>query len=574
MDDARLRTVERSCSAWSGTATSTAGRSPAATSASCAAGRRSRWRRSSATTTRTCGRWPGCWPCWTPATRRPEGTPTRTAGDLAGLARAFARARRPGRGAGLPRRRPRRTTAAPPIEPPRGPPPVAIARAAVSSTPTPAPWWAPDGPPGLRRPTRGRRRSAVALASDRGRSLPRRGTRQRIAVDRAHLLRRLGRCDEAAEAWTAIAAGPVGCAIVAWIELAKLREHRLATAGRARGDGRGSSPRPTTPARDAASRPSRRTCRGSADACCGGPAGAAARRRPVQGRRLESADLARGTRHERPADALPGPSDVTAARSGTPSRPTPSTASDPAAAANRRSAPAVRDGPRIDGRTVAARSAARNVSPAPVGSTSPSDRRRQVAQHLGGRPSGADGDQQPAFGALGRPAAARPAAAGRSGRARRRRSSTSSRLTPTRSARREQRARRRGDAADRARPARGRAGTPASPTADDRVVGDRRRPGIGDLVGDRHERPAAGVAPRVGQRDRRAPAARPPARSGPGPRASRSLWKIGPSSSGDEEQVDPGRAKRVELRGPCARRASTPTTAAVRSPSRAVVSAA
>src|SRR6185503_6225819 len=52
-------------------------------------------------------------------------------------------------------------------------------------------------------------------------------TVERIAVDRAHLLRRLGRHAEAAEAWSALAAGPGRVAVVALIELAKLEEHRL-----------------------------------------------------------------------------------------------------------------------------------------------------------------------------------------------------------------------------------------------------------------------------------------------------------------------------------------------------------
>jgi hypothetical protein len=47
-------------------------------------------------------------------------------------------------------------------------------------------------------------------------------------MDRAHLLRRLGRWADAAEAWEAIAMGTGRNAIIATIELAKLREHRLA----------------------------------------------------------------------------------------------------------------------------------------------------------------------------------------------------------------------------------------------------------------------------------------------------------------------------------------------------------
>ena len=63
----------------------------------------------------------------------------------------------------------------------------------------------------------------------------------------------------------------------------------------------------------------------------------------------------------------------TAARSGTPPRPGPSTTSDPAAAAKRRSSRwRVRVRPTTAGRRIDAWSAARNVSPAPVGSLSPS----------------------------------------------------------------------------------------------------------------------------------------------------------------------------------------------------------
>lgn len=52
-------------------------------------------------------------------------------------------------------------------------------------------------------------------------------TTERMAIDRAHLLRRLGRPQDAAEAWEALAAGTGRNAIHAAIELAKLHEHRL-----------------------------------------------------------------------------------------------------------------------------------------------------------------------------------------------------------------------------------------------------------------------------------------------------------------------------------------------------------
>jgi hypothetical protein len=52
-------------------------------------------------------------------------------------------------------------------------------------------------------------------------------TDERLAAERARLLRRLGRDEEAAEAWRTAAAAPGALGIIAWIELAKLREHRL-----------------------------------------------------------------------------------------------------------------------------------------------------------------------------------------------------------------------------------------------------------------------------------------------------------------------------------------------------------
>jgi len=66
-------------------------------------------------------------------------------------------------------------------------------------------------------------------------------TEERILVERARLLRRLGRFAAAAEAWEALTAGIGPIAVVAWVEVAKLREHRLGdlagafvAAGRAR----------------------------------------------------------------------------------------------------------------------------------------------------------------------------------------------------------------------------------------------------------------------------------------------------------------------------------------------------
>jgi uncharacterized protein YprB with RNaseH-like and TPR domain len=134
-------------------------------------------------------------------------------GDLAGLARAFRRERRLDEAidcldAAL---------AAPAAEPE---PPASRAVPAFED-----PWWSPR-----RRPDFGGRPERIAMRAgwDRREAFGRPWDEGRIAVDRAHLLRRLGRTAEALAAWDALACGPGRTAIVAAIEAAKLREHRLA----------------------------------------------------------------------------------------------------------------------------------------------------------------------------------------------------------------------------------------------------------------------------------------------------------------------------------------------------------
>jgi RNase_H superfamily len=122
-------------------------------------------------------------------------------GDLAGLARAYARERRLDEA-------------------------LACLDAAVTRRPAPSPdvedgWWLPSQPVdyGGRR-----RRPAAALTSPRVDSP---WTEDRILVERARLLRRLGRFAEAALVWESIGAGAGPLSAHAWIEVAKLREHRL-----------------------------------------------------------------------------------------------------------------------------------------------------------------------------------------------------------------------------------------------------------------------------------------------------------------------------------------------------------
>lgn len=79
------------------------------------------------------------------------------------------------------------------------------------------PWWSPRARPDLGgRPSRPLRDPSLAAG----------WTDERLLVERARLLRRLGRTAEAAESWAALAAGSSRLAAVAAIELAKLHEHR------------------------------------------------------------------------------------------------------------------------------------------------------------------------------------------------------------------------------------------------------------------------------------------------------------------------------------------------------------
>ena len=152
----------------------------------------------------------------------PDARSAAPRGDLAGLARAFRRERRFDEAldcldAALAAPGPLRGAPPPTV---RTVGPAASRRADVEE-----PWWSPrrradfGGPPRARpTPVAGDRREAFARPWDEG----------RIAVDRAHLLRRLGRIGDAIEAWDSLACGPGRAAIVAAIEGAKLREHRLA----------------------------------------------------------------------------------------------------------------------------------------------------------------------------------------------------------------------------------------------------------------------------------------------------------------------------------------------------------
>jgi hypothetical protein len=143
-------------------------------------------------------------------------------GDLAGLARAFAREQRLGEALHCLDIAIERST-----EAPIPPQPIAVREAPRIED---DPWWSPRRPADFggrpwRRPTIGGAARTAAFEAP--------WTTERIAVDRAHLLRRLGRHLEAATAWEALTAGTSRSAIIATIELAKLNEHRLGDRGAA-----------------------------------------------------------------------------------------------------------------------------------------------------------------------------------------------------------------------------------------------------------------------------------------------------------------------------------------------------
>jgi uncharacterized protein len=153
-------------------------------------------------------------------------------GDLAGLSRAYTRERRHDEALEC---LDDAMAAVAPVRDPFGRSPVP--RPLVREQEAEDEWWTARTQPhfGGRAPRGGWRGE---LANGRGGSLGTapgvapwdtgsRWTDERVAAERARVLRRLGRWAESAEAWqtAAAAGGPLGA--IAWIEVAKLREHRL-----------------------------------------------------------------------------------------------------------------------------------------------------------------------------------------------------------------------------------------------------------------------------------------------------------------------------------------------------------
>ena len=140
-------------------------------------------------------------------------------GDLCGLARAFARERRLEEALECLDHALSRAS----------PPPDPFGRAPRPSVIAPDPddtWWQPRSRPDFGgRPRVGDRLVATFESRERFADP---WTSDRVGVERARILRRLGRHDDAAAAWVAVADAGGARGILAWIEVAKLREHRLA----------------------------------------------------------------------------------------------------------------------------------------------------------------------------------------------------------------------------------------------------------------------------------------------------------------------------------------------------------
>jgi hypothetical protein len=150
-------------------------------------------------------------------------------GDLAGLGRAFARERRLSEALDCLEAAIDRPIAPPPAPSQRSEPPVrtrpsAWSRPAPASGPQPEePWWSPRRPADYG----GRPNRPVELGPPRTAQFDARWTSERILIERAHLLRRIGRHRDAVDAWSGLMGGSGRTAVVAAIEVSKLREHRL-----------------------------------------------------------------------------------------------------------------------------------------------------------------------------------------------------------------------------------------------------------------------------------------------------------------------------------------------------------
>lgn len=276
--------------------------------------------------------------------RWPEAPP----GDLAGLARAFAQAGRNESALGCLDAALASKPQASAVYSVREDDVLAPERARLAireSRPDDEPWWSPRRAPDFGGHA-GRYATGDAWhAAESGRrDAP--WTESRMLTERARLLRRVGRYRDAESAWIGLTATRGAIGTLAWVEVAKLREHRL-------GDLAGA-----VEAANAALR--------------------LAERQAWLGRPVPRLELALGLRLARLGARVARRQATsvarlrTAASVGTPRSPGPSTASEPAAAASVSLAVRSSAASRAPSIAVATR-AARKTSPAPVESMTPLD---------------------------------------------------------------------------------------------------------------------------------------------------------------------------------------------------------
>jgi uncharacterized protein YprB with RNaseH-like and TPR domain len=143
-------------------------------------------------------------------------------GDLAGLARVFARERRFDEALECLDAAVAAPAGAPSLPSPPKTEPIPFP---VRTRESAAEWWDPSYRPDFGGQPRRRPEPLPGYQQPAAFAAP--WSEERLFLDRAHVLRRLGRIEEASDAWRALAASPGRLGVVASIELAKLREHRL-----------------------------------------------------------------------------------------------------------------------------------------------------------------------------------------------------------------------------------------------------------------------------------------------------------------------------------------------------------
>jgi tetratricopeptide (TPR) repeat protein len=264
-------------------------------------------------------------------------------GDLAGLARAFSREGRHESALGCLDAALAAKPQASAVYTVREDDVVAPERARLAireSRPDDEPWWSPRRAPDFGgKPGRYAVGDAWSAADSSRRDAP--WTESRMLTERARILRRLGRFRDAEAAWLGLAATRGAIGTLAWIEIAKLREHRL-------GDLAGA-----VEAANAALR--------------------LAERQAWLGRPLPRLEVSLGLRLARLGQRVARRQATSATRRrtassvGTPRTPGASTAREPAAAASESRA-GMLSAPSRSASTVAASKVARKTSPAPVAS--------------------------------------------------------------------------------------------------------------------------------------------------------------------------------------------------------------